>query len=456
MIEMLHEDILLEIFDFYRLNAIKRSRGRPWQWYPLARVCRRWRYVLTASPSRLGLQIFCKPRAPIEHILDSWPTLPLVIRYKYPKSKSLPDNIISALRRPGRVREIDLVLPWSLMQSTIEMIQEPFQALERIRLTAKNAVTRQPLLASEELLGGSAPRLREIKLDGIAFPFPTIRQLLSSAADNLVQLCLSNIPNTGYFTPDALVTSLSTLTQLMELTIDFNSPNSPPQSMARSPHQRVILPCLSILSYHGASEYINEFVVQVDFPALTYIKIELFNAFIFHIPRFCQFISRANALNSPTEVMLTPSSWLVTLLFIQQGEDRRVSGEFSLGVPCSQHLSMTGILSQLSPILSGVDSISIKPYRIPYGEKGPLEDVDSTQWLDIFRPFTHVKKVHVFERLVPDIVDALTTQDMATGVLPELTHLYLKGYRQSPSVAKAAAQFVAARRHSGRTISLFN
>ena len=182
MIEMLHEDILLEIFDFYRLNAIKRSRGRPWKWYPLARVCRRWRYVLTASPSRLGLQIFCKPRAPIEHILDSWPTLPLVIRYKYPKSKSLPDNIISALRRPGRVREIDLFLPWSLMQSTIEMIQD----------------------------------------------------------------------------------------------------------------------------------------------------------------------------------------------------------------------------------------------------------------------------------LVPDIVDALTTQDMATGVLPELTHLYLKGYRQSPSVAKAAAQFVAARRHSGRTISLFN
>lgn len=67
-----------------------------------------------------------------------------------------------------------------------------------------------------------------------------------------------------------------------------------------------------------------------------------------------------------------------------------------------------------------------------------------------------MKTVHVFEHLVPDIVDALVAENTVAGVLPELSRLYLKGYRDSLSVAKTAEQFVAARRHSGRTVSLFN
>ena len=81
---------------------------------------------------------------------------------------------------------------------------------------------------------------------------------------------------------------------------------------------------------------------------------------------------------------------------------------------------------------------------------------ENLAWLELFQPFTHVKTVHVFEQLVPDIVDALAAENTVAGVLPELSRLYLKGYRDSPSVAKAADQFVAARKHSGRTVSLFN
>jgi hypothetical protein len=457
-IEMLPEDTLLEIFDFYRLDAMKQSRGRPWKWHRLAHVCRRWRCAIAVSPRRLGLQILCKSGAPIAPILDSWPTLPLLIRYKGPKSKSLPKNIIAALRRPDRVYEIDLTLPSSLIGSIVEAIQEPFQALECIRITVKDKdSTRPPMLVREAFLGGSAPRLREIKLDGIAFPFPIIQQILSSAANNLVQLCLSNIPITGYFSPNALVTSLSTLVQLMQLNIDFQSPFSVPPSRTCPPPERIILSSLSILSFHGASEYLEEFVAQVDFPALTYINIEFFSQLIFHIPRFSQFISRVNALKAPTEVMVTPSAELVTIFFIQQGERRVLLGECFVGVSCEQldwQVSfVTQILSQLSPLLSSVDSLTInKPYKMPEGE----EDVESTQWVELFRPFSHVKTVHVFDQLVPDIVNALVTEDMATGVLPELTRLYLNGFRKSPSLVKAAEQFVATRRHSGRTVSLFN
>jgi hypothetical protein len=456
-IEMLPEDTLLEIFDFYRLDAIKRSRGRPWKWHRLAHVCRKWRYVVMVSPRRLGLQILCKSGAPIESILDSWSTLPLVVRYKGPKSKSLPKNIMVALRRPDRVCEVDLVLSSSLIGSIVPEIQEPFPALECIRITVKNAA-RPPELFSGPFLGGSAPRLKEIKLDGVAFPFPTIRQVLSSTANNLVQLCLSNIPNVGYFSPDALASSLSSLVQLMQLNIDFHSPCSRPPSKTCPPPQRVILPSLSILNFHGANDYLEEFVSQVDFPALTFINIEFFSQLIFQIPQFCHFISRVNALKSPTEVMMTPSAELVTLFFIQQGERRVVLGECFLGTTCEEldwQLSfVTQVLRQFSTLLlSSVDSLTInKPLKMPRGEG----QVEPMQWLELFQPFTHVRTVHVFEQLVPDIVDALVAENTVAGVLPELSRLYLKGYRDSPSVAKAAEQFVAARRHSGRTVSLFN
>jgi hypothetical protein len=231
-IEILSEDILLDIFDFYRIN-----QSSPWKWHRLAHVCRKWRYIISISPRRLDLRILCDYGAPIESILDSWPTLPLFIRHNGPESTSLPDNVVVALRHPARVCEIDLVLQSSSMGSIVEAMQEPFQSLECIRIAVKNA-TGPPILVREAFLGGSAPPLREIKLDGIAFPFPAIRQALSSSANILVELHLANIPNDVYFSPRDLVTSLTTLVRLKRLTAGFHSPplSPPPKCDTSSTH----------------------------------------------------------------------------------------------------------------------------------------------------------------------------------------------------------------------------
>jgi hypothetical protein len=131
---------------------------------------------------------------------------------------------------------------------------------------------------------------------------------------------------------------------------------------------------------------------------------------------------------------------------------------YSLETSCSRldwQLSFaTQISNQLSPLLSSVRLLVIQgAHRFPTGE----EDVDSTQWLELFHPFTHVTKVDVSEkRLVLGIVRALNAEDMATGVLPELTSLRLKEYHSSPPVAEAAEQFIATRRLSGRTVTLLN
>jgi hypothetical protein len=196
-------------------------------------------------------------------------------------------------------------------------------------------------------------------------------------------------------------------------------------------------------------------VARIDLPALREIAITLFNDIFFEIPRFCRFIPHLNGLRAPTMAFITHSAKFVSISF----EGKPMIQNCLLGTSCRRldwQLSfVTQISSQLSPPLhSGVRFLSIKKgLGFPTGE----EDVDSTQWLELFRPFTNVTQFSVFEKqLVPGIVQALVTEEMATEVLPELTRLRLKGYRKSPSMAKAVEQFVATRRLSGRTVSLFD
>jgi hypothetical protein len=454
---MLPEDILLDIFYFYRLDAIKLSRGRPWKWHRLAHVCRKWRYVISISPRRLDLRILCKYGAPIESILGSWPTLPLVIEFDATrKSKPMPRNILVALRCSDRICDINFSVTSSMTGSIVELIQKPCPALEKIRLTVKDAMGPICIPVYDAFLGGSTPHLREIELHGIALPFPAIRQVLLST-NNLSDLHLSNIPSDICFLPVDLVTALSTLDQLKRLTIGFHSPTShPAPSMTHRSLRHTTLPSLNFLDFHGTSEYLEEFVAQIHLPALCKITINLFNQIFFEIPQFSQFIphQNSNVLGSPTLVLVTHSAESVNVFLIQK-ENSSPDEYCYLGTSCRRldhQLSfVTQILSQLSPLLSSVAKLTfITHLEMPTGK----EDVDPTQWLGLFQLFTHVREIHVFEQLVPNIVQALVTEAMDIGVLPELTSLSLNGYRKSPSAAKAAEEFVATRRASGRTVSL--
>ena len=450
-IEVLPEDVLIRIFDFYRLDAMEQSQGRPWKWHRLAHVCRKWRYVISISPRRLGLRILCEYGEHVGIILDTWPTLPLVAKfYATQKSKHIPGNVMVALRHPDRLCEIDLHVTGSMLPSIVEVTQKPCRALESIRITVE-AHSGPSTLIPSGFLCGSAPHLRIINLDGIAFPFPKIGQVILSTK-NLVELHLSNIPDDAYFSPNDLVTGLSSLVQLERLTVGFHSPaSSPPPSMTRTP-QRTTLPSLMSLDFHGANEYLEEFVAGIDSPALCKFVIRFFNDVFFEIPKFCQFILRLNALRSPARAILKHSVDFVGIFF---EEGNLLTENCFLGASCRQldyQLSfVTQILNQLSSILSSVHSLDIQSdNELPTGE----EDMDSAQWVELFQLFTHTREVCVWEKLVPSIVQALVAEDMTAEVLPELTELHLSGNRSSRSVAKVAGQFVAARKISGCTVFL--
>ena len=83
-------------------------------------------------------------------------------------------------------------------------MQEPFPTLIHLKL-APSYIYPLPFL-SDGFLGRSAPHLRSLELHSIAFP--ALPKLLLSAAD-LVDLTLRNIPNSGYVSPEALLTCLA-------------------------------------------------------------------------------------------------------------------------------------------------------------------------------------------------------------------------------------------------------
>ena len=361
----------------------------------------------------------------------------------------MPKNIMAAFRHLDRIGQVELYVTSSMTRLLAEMMQKPCPALESISITVKDA-TGISIPVHNAFLGGSAPGLKEIKLDGIFYPFTTLRQVLLST-NNLVELRLSKIPNAVYFSPDDLVTGLSTLARLKSLSVGFYfTAYHPPPDATHPPPQRTTLPSLASLDFHGATEYLEEFMARIDSPALCNIAIRLFNQIFFELPQFCQFILRPNALGSPTWVIVTHSAGSVSVSFILNE-----NGSCVLGTSCTRldwQLSfVTEILTQLSPLLSSVRSLIIqKDDGLP-----SMEDMDSTQWLELFRPFTHVTLVRVSEeQLVPSIMQALVAEDMTTPVLPELFSLHLEEHSGTPSVVKAANQFVVTRKLSGHTVFL--
>jgi hypothetical protein len=106
-IDILHDDVLLEIFDHYVAEAYEYDRVEEWQM--LVHVCQKWRYLIFGSPLRLNLRILCSAETPVREKLAPWPPLPIIIRQIGP-SKSGEDNIIAALGHDDCVSDIDLAV----------------------------------------------------------------------------------------------------------------------------------------------------------------------------------------------------------------------------------------------------------------------------------------------------------------------------------------------------------
>ncbi|KAH9172914.1 hypothetical protein EDB89DRAFT_2242640, partial [Lactarius sanguifluus] len=268
----LTDNVLLEIFDFYRNNH-DHTLGHAWKWHVLVHVCQKWRQIVFASPHRLNLKILCTHETPVRKKLRIWPAFPIVIHYNDPLTRKDTNNVLTALKHRDRVYSVRLVVMGSQLEKMATVLQEPFPALTHLDISTVRLREYVPILPAE-FLGGSASCLQEITLSGI--PLPTLPALLLSASD-LVTLSLRNIPPTGYIPPEAMLACLTALPRLKTLHIGFRPPipsldRMPPPPVTRTVVPRV-LPTLSYFEFQGTSEYLDDLISQIDSPQLDQIVV---------------------------------------------------------------------------------------------------------------------------------------------------------------------------------------
>ena len=446
--DMLPDDVLLEIFDFY-VDEVKYGyyKTKIEVWQTLVHVCHRWRRVDFGSPRRLNLQLVCTSQTPARDTLDVWPSLPLLILELKRPTEDV-DNIMAVLERSDRVVQIHLFTDYDReLENVLKAMQVPFPELTVLNFGFQEGMVS---VLPDSFLGGCAPRLRYLTLHDI--PLPGLPKLLLSAT-HLAVLRLSNIPHSGYISPEAMVAVLSTLTSLGHLSLEFESPRSRPDWAHRRlpPPTRSVLPVLTYFRFKGVCEYLEDIMTCINAPRLDYLSITLFNQIIFETPQSIQFISRSPILEAFEEAFI-----------VFGGGGARVQltsdyGVLHMEVSCIeldwQVSSMEQVCTSLPP-LSTLEDLYI--HERPYSQLVWKDNIENTLWLELLRPFPAVKNLYLSEKFASLITPAL--QELTGGsmaeVLPSLQNIFLEELQPSGTVQASIQQFAATRQVTSHHIAV--
>ena len=448
--DMFPDEILLAIFDLCaHEDPFTKSEIQAWQ--SLVHVCRRWRGIVFGSPRRLNLRLYCTTMTPVKDMLDVWPALPLLIRDDDNIVTEGVDSIVAALERSDRVCQIIL---WHAPRWNFEKVlaatQEPFPELTNLNLRSYDV----ELVFPDSFLGASTPCLQSITLDRISFP--GLPKLLLSAP-HLVKICFTNIPRSGYISPEEVLVALSTLTSLESLWLEFQSPQSCPDRPGASRHPpppiRSVLPVLTSFRFKGVCEYLEDLVAHIDAPQLGSLHITFFDQIVIGTSQFIQFISRTPRLKELEKAYIAfggDTAWL-TLSSQTFGH-----GDLNVTVSCEQLdrqiSSLIQVWTSSLPPFSMLEDLYV--YKTPYWQLLWQHNIENMLWLELLRPFTGVKNLYLSEEFAPHVASALQelVRGRTTEVLPVLRNIFLEGLQPSAPVQECIGQFVATRQVAGHPI----
>ena len=451
---MIPEEVLLAVFD-HLVNDSRLEKERERAWQSLVHVCRRWRSIVFGSPRHLNLQLVCRDTTPARDTLDIWPAFPLIIQIYSVYQIGSVDNIIAVLERSDRVCKIEIVnIQSSDLEIYLAAMQQPFPELTHLLL---HSMLGTIPVVPDSFLGGSAPSLQRLMLDRI--PFPGLPKLLLSAT-HLVELRLFEIPHSGYFSPEEMVTALFTLTSLEEFSLDFHSPRSCPNRASRRPppSTRSVLPILRYFRFKGVTEYLEDLVARVDAPRLNNLSITFFNDTVFNTPQFIQFIGRTPTSRALEKAHINLRNRDAILDFSSQTSG---NGEVYVKILCRgldwQLSSVEQLCASCLPPLSVLEDLQIYELsRDPRWQPDWKDDIENGLWLGLLHPFTAVKNLYLSEQYALRIRPAL--QELVGGrtteVLPALQNIFLKGLEPSGPVQEGIGQSVASRQVTSRPIAV--
>jgi len=457
-IDTLPDDALLEIFTHYLLEDWVSYIDDTETWHTLVHVCRRWRNIVFESPRRLNLRIRCTARTPVTAMSNVWPTLPIVITDDYSNVHSGSsfmeggDNIVAALELKDRVHGISLWnYPPRHLKRFAEAMLGSFPALTCLEITSTDEMVPVTVF-SEAFLGGSAPRLRSCYLEGI--PFPGIQKLLLSTS-HLVDLALTDIPHSGYISPEAMVTCLSAMPTLKWFSLGFVSRKSVPDrsSQRPPPPTPAVLPTLTMFDFGGASEYIKDLLYRIEAPLLYVVTIHIYYPRIHDAPQPHNFLARTKIFESCSAAVVE---------FTDHDTCFRYGYQFSLGISnvmlWNRPSSLVHISSLSFPLICTLESLDIRVDGItgpPYQDNPVAEN---TEWLEFLSPFTALKYLRLDKnsarRIAPALRHSQLAAEGATQVLPALQSIFIEGL--SGPIQEAIGDFVTARSLSGLPVAVYS
>jgi len=351
-------------------------------------------------------------------------------------------NVVAALEHRDRVTEIrfDYLRSPDLKGFSFRMLS-PFSALTHLSLGSFDDGT---LVLPDRFLGGSAPSLRHLLLENIAFV--NLPKLLLSTTQ-LVTLRLYSVPILPYISPVTLATCLAVMPNLRQLEIElqrrFPLSDQPPLSA------RVILPSLTSLHFMGVSDYLEELLAQIDAPILQTLLVTFFDRDA-RTPQLLRFVNCAESLRPPIRAKVEFDVEMVLLKFMP-------SDSFELAIVCDdlagQILSMARACRELLPLLAGVERLDLYcDSLLP-----STEFMNPRHWLELFQPFINLQNLYISEKVWPQVAPALRglTGKSAAEVLPQLRSLLFKleELEQFGQVWESIESFIAARRLSGQPVA---
>ena len=453
-IDVLPNDTLLDIFDFYRIYKVYYFGSRlGWKWDLLVHVCRRWRQIIFGSPLRLQLQLRCTNNTPIRTHLCIWPPLPLLIEYDLfaDRDPNHEDNLLAALEGPDRVALLDLRFG-DKHSKLVTVLQKPFPMLTELRLKLE-LVEQLP----GGCLGGPMPCLQELHIRYPPLSLSRLLPTLLSSTPGLVTLCLSEIPPTGYISPQTMAICLSTLTRLTSLSIGFQIEDNTftlPEQIDPAIVAPIVLPSLKFIHFEGICAYMEGLLAQIDCPCLRKIDVSYYYPSLgFQVTQLSNFVNRSEdhqpTLFSRTVVKIVEGE--IALHVVPKGPD---SFDISLRLQDFEWdvSDLLHVFSKFSQTLSNTHNLRISISA----NRGP--EMGHSEWVQLLCPFTTIKVLYIRGDLAEDAAQFLEDIDveMASDLLPALEFLcIIKGssWLPSSSIVKSVDKFCAVRRLSGRPVT---
>ena len=441
---MLPDDILLEIFEFYVDGAADDTKRGIEAWQTLVHVCRLWRNLVFGSSRRLNLRLVCTPKTPVRNMLDIWPVLPLYIHRSSHDSPDSADDTVVALEHSDRIYQIELDARDLDLEDFFRAMEVPFPELTYLnvsKISMNTSTSESPPVVSDSFLGGSAPRLKTLILHH--FPYPGLPTLLLSAT-HLVTLRLHHIPRSGYMSPVAMLTCLTMLTNLRQLTIIFPYPDDKTRHLSLP--ERSVLPALTFFEFEGAGKYLKVLVAHINAPRLKCLKV----AIKIHVATpLLRLVGRTPNLEAPDKARFafTPSAVRVTLLSHTGIFSVKMYNGYPFRMTDQRVLTLARVCASALPIFSTVENLAFyEPGDLPSRLQWD-DDIEITRWLELLQPFTAVKNLYLSEGCGLHIAPVLQelVEGRMIGLLPSLENLFLSGLQQLGPVHEGIRKFVAGR-----------